>query len=157
MSTGYAYDNNFKFSGKVSLRANKPIPRGVVLASPFPIISGQGAFYIAGEWRYYAPGTTFAEAISVQKRFNLTPGEVIDLLDDPDSNTHQNYSKIFRAAYPKGSAQEDDIALYFLEKMNADSGVDVKDQSVSDSLDHFVTQNYIGTDDRARVLGGIRG
>ncbi len=155
MSTGYSYDSNFKFSGTVSLRANRPIPHGVVLASPFPIISGQDAFYIAGEWKYYAPGTTFAEAISVQTRFDLTPGEVIDLLDDPSGSSHTNYAKIFRAAYPKGSAQEDDIALYFLEKINADGGVDVKVQYVSDSLDHFITQNYIAQADKARVLGGI--
>jgi hypothetical protein len=157
MATGYAYDSKFKFEAQVTFPANKPLPRRTVIVSPLPIPAGMEAFYIASEWRYFAPGAVFEKVDVIEMRTQIRPGELIDLLDDTGTQNHPNYAKIYRAAYPKGAGAEDDIALYFLEKVKnpVDGMIDVSEAYVTESLDHFITENYIEASDKERVLAGV--
>ena len=86
-------------------------------------------------------------------RTHVTQGELIILLGD------QVYAKIFRAAYPQGNKPEDDIALYFFARAENPTSddwlIDVMDQIMSDALDYFIVQNYMGGDDKIRVQQGV--
>lgn len=82
----------------------------------------------------------------------VTLGELTILIQE------SGYAKIYRAAYPQGNKPEDNQALYFLEQVKnptSDDGlIDVLDLVVTDSLDHFVVNNYINSDDKLRIQQG---
>lgn len=103
--------------------------------------------------------TAFTMPAPVQKyRTRLKPGEVIALLKDPGSPTKGSYAKIYRAAYPHGSAPADDLALEFLEQAkfpySEDGMIDVAE--IIPGLTYFMSapQNYIDQDDFDRVVQG---
>lgn len=95
---------------------------------------------------------------SQEYRTRVKPGEIIELLKDPDSPEKRSYAKIFRAAYPRGNVLADDVALEFLEQMKytySDDGmIDVAD--IEPALDYFIEapRLYIDADDKARVMQG---
>ena len=88
-------------------------------------------------------------------RTKVRPGEMITLLGN------QTYAALFRAAYPKGSASDDDVALVFIERARypstEDGLIDLASDVVVDALDYFVSKPVFtfSAEDKARVLLGV--
>jgi len=101
----------------------------------------------------------FVEAVpDPVHRTRLRPGEVLALLKDPSSPAKGSYAKIYRAAYPQGNKDEDNIALEFLEQAkhpySLDGMIDVAD--LQPALVYFMgaPRNYLDQDDFDRVMRG---
>lgn len=110
-----------------------------------------GIDYLVGDYFGSENLTPYSPAKHFRTR--VTKGELITLLEA------SAYSKIYRAAYPPGNQEPDDVALFFFARGNdptsEDGLIDVNDKTMVDALAYFESKNYITVTDIARVQKGL--
>lgn len=92
-------------------------------------------------------------------RTKVTFGEFIALFKDPTQPSNRTYAKLYRKAYPTGSAIGDDTALEFFQQVEnpVSDGPLIDVTQLGSYLDYFVAtpQNYITASDKTRVTRGV--